>query len=196
MSVSARQLVVAWNYDGYHAVPTVSHFPFPISRFSQFPIVQPATIRAAIPGDLDAIVTIERAAFSDPWSRASFAALIGEPMVHFAVAEADDLVLGYVVAWFIAGDCEIGNLAVLESRRGRKTGGQLLDSALREAHVRGTQSVYLEVRESNLVAQHMYGARGFVRVGRRRSYYRRPEEDAFILRLAMSPPRDDERHRR
>ncbi len=159
-------------------------------------IVQPITIRAARASDLDAIVTIERLAFSDPWSRASFASLTGEPMVHFAVAELDDLVLGYVVAWFIAGDCEIGNLAVLESRRGRKTGGQLLDSALRDAHVRGTQSVYLEVRESNVVAQHMYGARGFVRVGRRRRYYRRPEEDAFILRLVMNPPKDDERHRR
>lgn len=160
-------------------------------RNGELGIVQPARVRAAMASDLDAIIAIERAAFSDPWSRASFASLIGEPMVHFAVAERDDLLLGYVVAWFIAGDCEIGNLAVLESQRGRKTGGQLLDTALREAQARGTDSVYLEVRESNVVAQHMYGARGFVRVGRRRRYYRRPEEDAFILRLLMNPPKND-----
>ena len=164
-------------------------------RNGELDIVQRITIRAAGVSDLDAIVAIERAAFSDPWSRATFASLIGEPLVQFAVAGRDDLLLGYVVAWFIAGDCEIGNLAVLESQRGRKTGGQLLDTALREAQAKGTESVYLEVRESNVVAQHMYRARGFVRVGRRRRYYRRPEEDAFILRLVMNPPKDED-HRR
>ncbi|HUF30373.1 MAG TPA: ribosomal protein S18-alanine N-acetyltransferase [Gemmatimonadaceae bacterium] len=159
-------------------------------------IVQPITIRPAAASDLDAIVAIEGLAFSDPWSRATFASLIGEPLVHFAVAEFEGAVLGYVVAWFIAGDCEIGNLAVHAAQRGRRIGGRLLDSALAEARARGTESVYLEVRESNVVAQRMYGARGFARVGRRRRYYRRPEEDAYILHLVMHPQPGDQHHRR
>ena len=57
--------------------------------------------------------------------------------------------------------------------------------ALEAARARGVEAVYLEVRESNAAAQRMYAHRGFSRVGRRRRYYRRPEEDALILRLVL-----------
>jgi ribosomal-protein-alanine N-acetyltransferase len=39
------------------------------------------------------------------------------------------------------------------------------------------------VRESNRPAQNIYHQRGFVVVGRRRSYYSRPTEDALVMRL-------------
>ena len=45
-------------------------------------------IRDAAPADLDRIAAIERASFADPWSRASFASLVGDPRVHFRVAVA------------------------------------------------------------------------------------------------------------
>jgi ribosomal-protein-alanine N-acetyltransferase len=50
---------------------------------------------------------------------------------------------------------------------------------------RGVQVVYLEVRESNTAARALYGAHGFIEVGRRGQYYRRPVEDAIILRAAI-----------
>jgi ribosomal-protein-alanine N-acetyltransferase len=144
-------------------------------------------LRNATPADLDAIETIEQKAFSDPWSRASFASLIGQPPMHFVVAILGDRVVGYVVAWFIGGDGEIGNIAVEEQQRGQGIGARLLEDTLAAARARGVEVVYLEVRESNRAAQRMYERRGFVRVGRRRRYYRRPEEDALILRLELSP---------
>jgi len=42
--------------------------------------------------------------------------------------------------------------------------------------------VYLEVRESNAPARALYAAHGFKEVGRRKQYYRRPVEDAIVLR--------------
>ena len=45
--------------------------------------------------------------------------------------------------------------------------------------------VYLEVRDSNERARQLYGSRGFEEVGRRREYYRRPAEDAIVLRRTL-----------
>lgn len=146
-------------------------------------------LRAATVEDLDAIVDIERRAFSDPWSRESFASVLGAPPVMFTVALAHGRIIGYLVAWFVGGDGEIGNIAVDEAFRGQGIGGVLLEAALTEGRRRDVEAVYLEVRESNEAARRMYERRGFVRVGRRRRYYRRPEEDALILRLELAPPR-------
>ena len=101
-------------------------------------------LRRAHSADLDAVVAIERLAFSDPWSRNAFATLIGNPAVYFAVAVAGadatagalvagHVVVGYVVAWFAADESEIGNLAVAPSARGHGVGATLLDAALAEA---------------------------------------------------------------
>jgi ribosomal-protein-alanine N-acetyltransferase len=49
----------------------------------------------------------------------------------------------------------------------------------------GVASLYLEVRDSNMAARALYASRGFVEIGRRRDYYRRPREDALVLRLSI-----------
>jgi ribosomal-protein-alanine N-acetyltransferase len=90
-----------------------------------------------------------------------------------------------VAAWFIAGEGEIGNVAVDPEMRGRGVGSVLLESALLEGRRRRATQIFLEVRESNHVAREMYASHGFVSVGRRRHYYRRPVEDALVLRLTL-----------
>jgi len=48
--------------------------------------------------------------------------------------------------------------------------------------------LYLEVRDSNVAARALYASRGFAEIGRRRDYYRRPREDALVLRLSIPAP--------
>jgi [ribosomal protein S18]-alanine N-acetyltransferase len=142
-------------------------------------------LRRAGAQDLDAVVAIERASFSDPpWSRESFIALVDSPRAYFTVAYESPAgpVIGYVVAWFVADEAEIANLAVSPDRRGRGVGARLLDAALTEAQLAGARVVHLEVRDSNAAARALYGSRGFNAVGRRRRYYREPVEDALLLR--------------
>ena len=145
------------------------------------------TIEPAVSSDIPAIVDLEKAAFSDPWSADSFASVLAEPAVFMAAARESDsgALLGYVVAWFAADEGEIANLAVAEPTRKRGIGAALLDAALAQAHLRGALNMYLEVRESNEAARRLYASRGFEEVGRRRGYYRRPVEDAVVLRRAM-----------
>jgi [ribosomal protein S18]-alanine N-acetyltransferase len=142
------------------------------------------TVEPAIAGDLAQVAALEIAAFSDPWSLASFETVLAEPAVFFGVArDADgEGILGYVVAWFAADEGEIANLAVREPTRRRGIGAGLLDAALLEAVRRGAVAIYLEVRESNEAARALYASRGFEEVGRRPKYYRKPAEDAIVLR--------------
>lgn len=149
----------------------------------------PPVIRPAAAGDLDRIHEIELASFSDPWARQAFARLIGDRRVQFTVAcLPDGRVIGYLVAWFVMDEGEIANLAVAPEARGRHVGGALLDDTVRRARARGTSAVYLEVRDSNDRARALYASRGFTEVGRRRRYYRRPVEDALVLRLVLPEP--------
>lgn len=147
-------------------------------------------IRSATVDDLPAILAIERASFSDPWSRSSFASLLERPRVYFAVAveRPARTVVGHVVTWFLLDEAELANLAVAPAARGRGVGGALLAAAVATAEARGITTMYLEVRASNNAALALYGSRGFREVGRRPSYYRRPVEDALILRREWGSP--------
>ena len=137
--------------------------------------------------ELGDIVALERASFSDPWSEASFAAVLNEPLAFFAVARdsVSQGVAGYVVAWFVADEGEIANLAVREPTRRKEIGAALLDAALDEGRRRGAQAIYLEVRDANAAARALYASRDFAEVGRRRNYYRKPMEDAIVLRRSV-----------
>jgi [ribosomal protein S18]-alanine N-acetyltransferase len=145
------------------------------------------TIHPVLAGQLGEIVAIERASFNDPWSAASFEAVMTEPAAFFAVARdgAGADVAGYVVAWFAADEGEIANLAVRQPTRRRGVGAALLDAALEEGRRRGAAATYLEVRDSNAAARALYASRRFEEVGRRRDYYRKPVEDAIVLRRSM-----------
>lgn len=142
-----------------------------------------AVMRLAKESDMAMIAAIERASFSDPWSVESFRSLLGVSTVHFAVASAGDVVVGYVVMWIAADEAEIANLAVAGEWRRRGTGTLLLTHAIRAAGAAHASVIFLEVRESNAAARALYAAHDFSTVGRRKRYYRRPEEDALVLRL-------------
>jgi ribosomal-protein-alanine N-acetyltransferase len=146
-------------------------------------------IEPARAGDVPAIAAIERQAFSDPWTPSAFASMIGREPVQFVVVRegAGTPVLGYVVAIFAGDEGEIANVAVAEAARRRGTGAALVETVLAEAERRSVGALYLEVRESNAAARHLYGACGFEEVGRRRGYYRHPVEDALILRRLVGP---------
>lgn len=144
-------------------------------------------IGSATVQDLASVAAIERVAFSDPWSLRSFRQALDSPTVFFACARSDGGgVLGYVVAWFVADQGEIANIAVAPDHRGHGVGRALLDAALSEAEARGISAVFLEVRDSNRRARELYASRGFEEVGRRRRYYRKPVEDAIVLRRTLS----------
>jgi ribosomal-protein-alanine N-acetyltransferase len=139
-------------------------------------------VRPAVAADVDAIVAIERASFSDPWSLRSFHDSMAHDFVRISVVETDAGIAGYSVVWMAGDECELANLAVDPARRGGGLGRLMLDALLARAHEESAQVIFLEVRASNEAAKQLYASRGFHEVGRRVLYYKNPDEDALVLR--------------
>jgi len=133
---------------------------------------------------------IERAAFSDPWSAAQLEECLAGGL-DFLVADQDGRVIGYAVAVRAADEAEILNLCVAPTARRAGTGRALVRGILERVAAHGARAAYLEVRDSNRAAQRLYEGEGFAPVGRRRGYYRRPVEDAIVLRSAILTDRPD-----
>jgi [ribosomal protein S18]-alanine N-acetyltransferase len=144
-----------------------------------------SAIRPAQPSDLADVAAIERAVFSDPWSTNDFVECLASG-VPFLIAESRGVVIGYVIARRAADEGEILNLGVAPARRGRGVGRRLVERVLAQLAGQGVRDVYLEVRESNAVARRLYQSLGFAEVARRSGYYRRPVEDAVVLRAAIT----------
>jgi ribosomal-protein-alanine N-acetyltransferase len=139
-----------------------------------------------VPADARGLVAIERRAFGDPWSEASFRESLGAAWSFGLVAEQDAGVVGYLIAREAVGTGEILNLAVDPAHRRGGIARALLDAGLTVLRQRAVEEVFLEVRVSNDAAQALYHGAGFVAVGRRHAYYRNPVEDALVLRRALS----------
>ncbi len=133
---------------------------------------------------MPAVHAIEQEVFADPWSTQDFRDCVTSDALFLIVeAGATREIAGYVVALDAADEGEILNLAVAPAGRRNGLGRTLVQHILEALTARGVRQVYLEVRESNAPARALYAAQGFKEVGRRTQYYRRPVEDAIVLRL-------------
>lgn len=149
-------------------------------------------VRAMEPDDVDEVAAIEARAFSSPWPAEMFHTLLEQKGAVLLVLELDALpVAGYAILWCVLEQGELSNIAVAEEWRGRALGSYLLDAVLDRAARQGVEQLFLEVRESNTVAQELYRTRGFVLIGRRADYYRHPREDARVLVKTLAPGGDD-----
>ena len=93
--------------------------------------------------------------------------------------------LGFVAAREVASEWELENIVVAHGVRQKGIGGRLLNSLLNHARQRKGVAVFLEVRESNRTALKLYEKAGFSTMGRRKSYYSEPSEDAISYRLSL-----------
>jgi ribosomal-protein-alanine N-acetyltransferase len=93
--------------------------------------------------------------------------------------------LGFLIARHLAPEWELENIVVAPDCRQKGIGKHLLDNLLAIARETKSESVLLEVRESNSLARTLYQRAGFHQTGRRKSYYSSPIEDAILYRLTL-----------
>jgi ribosomal-protein-alanine N-acetyltransferase len=143
---------------------------------------EPIRIRPLTVSRLDEVVAIERASFSDPWSREMFRSEIlvgGGTYARFA--EQDGVLVGYLCAVLVEDEAHVGNLAVDPTERRRGVAQMLLDDLVQAARTAGAVRVTLEVRETNENARKFYYKNNFIDVAIRKNYYRNPNEDAIVM---------------
>jgi [ribosomal protein S18]-alanine N-acetyltransferase len=142
-------------------------------------------IRPLRPADLTRVLEIERQAFSTPWKQSTFESLLRRTDTDMLGAVRQDRLVGYAIAWTVTDQSELGNVAVAEEARGLGLGRMLVLAMIERLRHRRSAECFLEVRESNHVAQRLYHSLGFELVGRRRAYYSAPLEDARVMRLGL-----------
>lgn len=139
--------------------------------------------------DVGQVAAIESDTFPRPWSEESFRREVRENVVaRYLVADRDGEVLGYAGAWVVLDECHITNIAVKEPERGKGLGRRLLTELMQYVSNLGAGWADLEVRVSNIPAQHLYQQAGFVPIGRRKRYYEDNGEDAFLMVCQQMPP--------
>lgn len=94
-------------------------------------------------------------------------------------------VAGFLIARHLAPEWELENIVVAPAARRKGIGQRLLNALLSAARETNSDSVFLEVRESNGAARTLYEKAGFKTVGLRKSYYSAPVEDAVLYRLSQ-----------
>ena len=124
----------------------------------------------------------------DPWLPQALAEIMSIPGFFGRIAWEEDEATGLALAQGLGEECEILSLGVVPGRRRTGIGSALLESVVIESRLRRVRNLFLEVADDNIAARALYGARGFVQIGRRPNYYRRVAGlvDALVLRLLLS----------
>ncbi len=128
------------------------------------------------------VAALEKQCFSTPWSEASVASELSNPLSLWIVATDGEKVIGYVGSQSVMGEADMMNLAVDPACRRQGIGQELVMELIRCLKRADVHSLTLEVRTSNAGAISLYDRMSFVQVGRRPNYYSNPKEDALILR--------------
>ncbi|MBI5447340.1 MAG: ribosomal protein S18-alanine N-acetyltransferase [Gammaproteobacteria bacterium] len=145
-------------------------------------LIKPPNCRSMCIDDLPAVLAIEEEYNPSPWKKQHFETSLSRHLCW--VLEEKHFILGYAILSVFQTEGEILNIAIHPQYRRQGLGEFLLTRVLKEAKQKAVQTLFLEVRKSNLAAQTLYHKMGFHQVGVRAAYYpsglgRR--EDGFIF---------------
>jgi ribosomal-protein-alanine N-acetyltransferase len=139
--------------------------------------------RLASAADIAAIMTVMDAAFDprfgEAWSAPQVLGSFATGIAWARLAEAEGAPVGFTLCRRIGPETELLLIGVPPAVRGKGHGSALLAQAGRDARLGGAATMFLEVREDNMLALALYRRGGFVAVGRRRDYYRGPGDTRF-----------------
>jgi ribosomal-protein-alanine N-acetyltransferase len=111
---------------------------------------------------------------SRPWSRIWVASLDGE-------------VIAFLIAWHVADELHVLNVATALHMRRRGVATAIMNEAIAYARQSRVRIVLLEVRRSNRAAIRLYRTLGFSAMGLRPKYYSNDGEDAVEMVISLDP---------
>jgi ribosomal-protein-alanine N-acetyltransferase len=144
----------------------------------------PVRIDAMHRGDVSAVAALEGVA---PMDEQHLRDELARPWARIWVARDDDEApVAFLIAWHVADELHVLNVATRVDRRRRGIARTLLDEAVAYARTRAIKHVLLEVRRSNRPAIALYRTVGFFAMGVRARYYP-DDEDAVEMVLLLDP---------
>lgn len=139
----------------------------------------PIAIRVAELKDVPAIRNLElQEPNASHWTADEYKKLIETGIV--LVADQSGATSGFIAAQFLSSELEIQNVVVAREFLRQGVASELVLEIFARARMAKMSAIILEVRESNHAARALYSKSDFREVGRRRGYYRNPQEDAIL----------------
>ena len=157
------------------------------------PDIEPvAGFRSMLFEDVPEVMEIEEAVYTHPWTPGIFRDCIRVGYQCF-VYEVDEQIQAYGLISIAANEAHILNLCVAPGCQGQGLGRLMLHKLMDVAEEQHVDSVFLEVRESNLGAIALYEKEGFNKIGVRKNYYPSEDgrEDALVLARALNITDED-----
>ena len=148
------------------------------------------TLQPMTTDQLDAVMAIEVAAYSFPWSRGNFIDSLAAGHPAWLLKGRDDEMQGYFVAMLGVDEVHLLNITVAPAAQRRGHARVLIDALVSVARGHRAGKLWLEVRQSNAAARAIYLRLGFVQVGVRKGYYPAAlgrREDAVVMSLQIDP---------
>lgn len=148
-------------------------------------------IRRMTMDDIPSVVEIENRCFSLPWSKKSFEDSLGRDDTLFLVCEVSEehetakQIAGYMGLYLSFEEASVTNVAVSSRFRKKGYGEALVEKAKELAKEASAESIFLEVRQSNVPAISLYKKLGFEEIGIRKKFYEHPVEDAIIMKVGI-----------
>ncbi|HOT98658.1 MAG TPA: ribosomal protein S18-alanine N-acetyltransferase [bacterium] len=138
-------------------------------------------LRAMLEEDLAEVVQIEEQLFRSAWTAEMFREDFDQEYACPLVARDRGRLAAYLVAYVVADEIHIANIAVAPEYQRRGVGYAFLLHLLRVSREAGYALAHLEVRRSNAAAIALYEKLGFAKVGLRKEYYEIEHEDAVLM---------------
>lgn len=129
-----------------------------------------------------AVMEIENEYNPSPWKKSHFETSLQHHRCW--VLEKDQRTIGYAILSIFKDEGEILNIAIHSQCRRQGLGEYLLNYIIHYAKEQKVKTLFLEVRQSNEKAQHLYNKLGFHLIGSRAGYYASPphaREDALLF---------------
>ncbi|MDO5410831.1 MAG: ribosomal protein S18-alanine N-acetyltransferase [Lachnospiraceae bacterium] len=138
-------------------------------------------IRTMKAEDIAWAAQLEAELFGDAWTEAALMdTLRYRPETNFT-AEADGVIVGYLLFMAAADEGELLRVGVSPKARRKGIASALMSHMESCAVSKGIATIWLEVRESNTAARALYEKTGFIEQGQRKKYYHDPVENAVIM---------------
>jgi ribosomal-protein-alanine N-acetyltransferase len=139
------------------------------------------------PGDISQVLELEKF-FPSPWSEDHIRDELNQQTgFQFVVRrKATGSIIAAIFGRIVSDESEILKISVADYARNKGLGFQLLDFAVNYCSRKGAKNCFLELRNSNVAARHLYEKRGFSKVGTREKYYSEPVEDGILMQLELS----------
>jgi len=143
-------------------------------------------LRECTPADVAGVLEIlKETPEAAGWSLGALEDALRQRETCFLVAAEEGGIAGFVVGRRIADEGEILNLGVRNAQRRQGMGTALVKRLGELLRRQGVRRLFLEVRESNVVAVEFYTGLGFQQTSKRPNYYREPQEAALVLEAKL-----------